>query len=157
MDDENPDELQKIAKELDSEINSSNTQSEDKDAKSTNKDNKLSKEEISEEFDVQFAKKPGNKSQHLVSPGKTDALCGVGLGSDVPISDTPGPFDPVCGNCRRSIGETRVPGMSRYDLREWLSNNVKGVEGPDSRENPSCFRMEEMEAIVSYIKSESNE
>lgn len=153
MDDQKSDELQKIAKELDSELNSSDKKSEAKERKSPNKKDKLSKEEIKKELDVRFAKKPGNKSQHLVPPGETETLCGVGLGNDVPISDTPGPFDPICGNCRRSIGETREPGMSRYDLREWLSSNVEGVEGPDTRENPSTFKKKEMESIVSHIKS----
>lgn len=157
MGEQKSDELQKIAEELDSEIGSSDTQSGAKEVKNNNKKDKLSKDKIKEEFDIQFAKKPGNKSQHLVSPGENKTLCGVGLGSDVPISDTPGPFDPVCGNCRRSIGETGAPGMSRYDLREWLSNNVKGLEDPDSTENPSNFRKEELEAIVSHIKSISNE
>lgn len=124
-------------------------------SESSDKQNKLTKEEINKKLYVEFAKKPGNKSQHLVPPGETEALCGVGLGSNVPISDTPGPFDPICGNCRRSIGETRGSGISKHDIREWLSNNIDGVEGPDSIDNPSTFKRKEMEAIITYIKSKS--
>lgn len=157
MSDKKSDKLETVAEEFDSDAKSSDTQSDLKETENTNEDDSLSKEDINEEFNVQFAKKPGNTSQHLVTPGESEALCGVGLGSDVPISDTPGPFDPICGNCRRSIGGTRRPGMNRYDLREWLANNVKGVEGPDNRENSSRFKKEEMEAIVSHIKSITNE
>lgn len=60
-------------------------------------------EEMAADFDVVFAKKPGGDAQHLVSPEDDYAICGVGLGDKVNRSTTPGPFDPLCRNCRRVI------------------------------------------------------
>lgn len=155
MNDEDLSELQELSKELTrDDLNKDTSEKENPEAGDTK--DKLSKEEIKAEYDVQFAKNRGNKAQHLVSTGKTDAMCGVGLGSDVPVSDSPGPFDPLCLNCRRSIGENRVPEMNRSDLREWLKNNIDGV-GEPSGDDPSQFKKKEIEAIVAYIRKISSE
>jgi hypothetical protein len=66
-------------------------------------DNMPELESIAADIDTLFAKKPGGEAQHLVSAKDDYAVCGVGLGDKANRSDTPGPFDPLCGNCRRII------------------------------------------------------
>lgn len=70
------------------------------------------------QLEFEFAKKLGNKSQHIVSPDQHETLCGVGLQDDAPISDTPGPFDPICGNCQVHVSETQMNSIRNHILRD---------------------------------------
>lgn len=72
----------------------------------------------SNRIEFEFAKKPGNNSQHLVSQDQSETLCGVGLRSDAPISETPGPFDPICGNCKNYISDDQMNSIRKHILSE---------------------------------------
>lgn len=152
MGDDPSDELQRIAEEFDSEIKSNDTHSDFEENEEQNEQDNLSKNEIAEEFNVQFAKKPGNSVQHLVRPENDDTLCGIGLGSDVKRIDTPGPFDPICSTCRKSILGGVEGKRTIDDLRQWLADEIDEIRGIEEVKDSSFFNKSEIISIINYIK-----
>ena len=149
------DEIDKIADEIDSTINGDDDQHES-DSGDDDSD-ELSKEEIAEEFDVQFVKTQGGNTQHLVKSTDEGVVCGaVDVTSDTVMADAPSPFDPICEKCRGSILGMSInesSGQTYNDLRRWLADEIEGVDEPKANTGSDQIRKTEAAAIIDYIQS----
>jgi len=154
------DQLDDILTELEGEFNEDNSGSEDNTGEPESPeseggdDEKLSKEEIAEKFDVQFAKSRASDTQHLVQAGRDNVACGAFSDSDFKQSDSPGPFDPVCKVCRMRIqGKTRSsPRQTLDELRDWLADEIDGVEESSQGMQYRSLTKSETAAVIDYIK-----
>lgn len=156
MTDDVSEELDELMDDIDAGGSTLSPESETDEGTNKADGGELSKEEIADEFEVLFAKKQGNSVQHLVHAEADDTLCGVGLGTEVKQIETPGPFDPICKRCRSNLlGGSLGSNTNRTynDLRQWLANEIEGVQEATDDGSSDALRKSEAAAIVSHIQS----
>jgi hypothetical protein len=162
----NDDALEEIMSDFDSKMTQQNENPDEikydnKRELSKEEIEELSKEEIAEKYDFRFGQTANGDKQHLLPADENNTYCSVGVSDGFRISEEPGPFNPICSNCKvNALGGNSAAASSnkttKVDLRRWLANEVDGVEEPDinSKGAPSTeLRKPELQAIISHIES----
>jgi hypothetical protein len=158
------DKLEEIMSDFDSKMTQ---QDEDPDESETSTNKRelskeqleeLSKEEIAEKCNFRFGQTANGDTQHLLPANEDNTYCNVGVSDGFRTSEEPGPFNPICSNCKVSAlgdgSQTRSSAQTKFDLRQWLADEIDGVQDPTRAPGglvkPS---KSDLQAIVSYIKS----
>lgn len=117
----------------------------------------LSKEEIQEQFDGEYAASPTGKTQHLVYTDDSQTLCKKDLHKkEWPQSSEPGPFKPVCSDCKSALAGPSEPTSdaevgSRNEARNWFAKRVDVRSAEEADHHP--LTKAELQAVVNYIQS----
>jgi hypothetical protein len=101
------DGLEEIISNFDSEM----TQQDENQNETETSDNEegLSKEELQEQFDGEYVASPTGNTQHLVETDDSQTLCKKDLREkEWPQSREPGPFNPMCEDCKSALAGPRV-------------------------------------------------
>lgn len=157
MTDESPsDEVEKLMDELDpaaDEPNKNQNEAETFDSKE-----ELSKEEIQDEFDGEYVASPTGNSQHLVEIDDSQTLCRKDLREkEWPQSSEPGPFNPICKECKSALAGPVVPTSasihgSLSEIRNWFAERVD-VKSPEKVNGTQALRKSELQLVASYIQT----
>ena len=121
-------------------------------------DNLTSKEEINEEFAGEYAASPTGNTQHLVETDGSVTLCGKNLKKkDWPRSSEPGPFNPICKDCKSVLAApvvpTDEPGMSTLnEIRNWFAERVD-IRTTQETSDSNPLDKSELRLVAEYIQS----
>ncbi|MCU4975832.1 hypothetical protein OB955_24435 [Halobacteria archaeon AArc-m2/3/4] len=114
----------------------------------------LSKEELANEFNGEFAASPTGNVQHLVQ-GKADkTLCGIDLTEENYVrSSSVGPFNPICSVCRPTIETTNEPGLDSINgVRDWFADELESI-APSEEKPHQSLTLNESQYVIKYIQS----
>ncbi|MFC6720289.1 hypothetical protein [Halobacteriaceae bacterium SHR40] len=150
------DELEEIMSSFDSEMAQKDENLEE--AETSDNQDKLSKEDLEEQFDGEYVASPTGSTQHLVGVDDSQTLCKKDLREkEWPQSSEPGPFNPICRDCKSVFAGPATPtneaGLgSLNELRNWFAERVD-VESAKETSDSKALTKAELQVVVKYIQS----
>jgi hypothetical protein len=147
-------EIDDMINDIDHSINGNSPEA----AGENKQDNITSKEHINEEFDGEYAASPTGNTQHLIETNDNETLCGKNLDKkDWPRSSEPGPFNPICKDCKSVLAApvvtTDEPGMSTLnEIRNWFAERVD-IRTAEEASDSNPLSKSELRLVAEYIQS----
>lgn len=126
--------------------------------KKNKQDDLTSKDEINEEFHGEYVASPTGNTQHLVETDDSETLCQKNLNKkDWPRSGEPGPFNPICKDCKSVLAAQVVPtdevGLSTLnEIRNWFAERVD-IRSTKETSDSNPLNKSELQLVAKYIQS----